>query len=153
DGRLRVYDLATGRLVGGVHVKGTLETLDFSPDGTRVAAAGLAGDIVIWNIAGHKLERTIRHGQLTLAIRFSPDGKEIAAGDVPGNVDFWDVATGHPLPLALYGHGGPVTSIAYDPTGTQLLTTSSDGKMRLWDLASGKPIGAPLPGAGASGRG
>jgi WD40 repeat protein/DNA-binding SARP family transcriptional activator len=153
DGKLRVYDVRTGRRQGSVATETSLQDLDFSSDGKLVAAAGLGGDIVIWNVARRTLERTIHHKDAILSIRFSPDGKEIATGDLPGNVDFWDPATGRRVGRTLGGHNGLVLSVTFDPSGTEVVTTSSDGKFRLWDLASGKLVGAPLPGAGTGGWG
>ena len=49
-GLLRVYELASGRLLGNVRVHGTLQDLDFSADGKRLASAGLDGDVLIWNV-------------------------------------------------------------------------------------------------------
>jgi len=153
DGRLRVYDLHTGRSLGSVGAKTSLQDLDFSSDGKLAAAAGLGGDIMIWNVTRRALERTIHHKDAILSIRFSPDGKKIATGDLPGNVDFWDAATGQRVGRTLGGHNGLVLSVTFNPSGTEVVTTSSDGKFRLWDLASGKLVGAPLPGAETGGWG
>jgi WD40 repeat protein/DNA-binding SARP family transcriptional activator len=153
DGKLRLYEMRTGRQIAGVQVNGTLQDLDFSSNGELVAAAGLAGDIAIWNLARRKLERTIHHKDAILSIRFSPDGREIATGDLPGNVDFWDPATGRQVGQTLGGQNGDVLSVTFNPSGTEVVSTSSDGKLRLWDLASGKLIGGPLPGADTDGWG
>src|SRR5262249_10587163 len=61
DGRVRVSDLRTGRTAASVQVKGSLQDLDFSPDGKRVAAGSLAGEIAIWSPPRRTLERTIHH--------------------------------------------------------------------------------------------
>jgi WD40 repeat protein len=150
---VHIYDLRTGKSVGSVQGNGSLQDLDFSPDGKRLAAAGLVGDIAIWNVARRTLERTIHHDDAIFSIRFSPDGKEIATGDLPGNVDFWDPVTGRQVGRTLGGQNGDVLSVAFNPSGTEVITTSKDGKLRLWDLASGKLVGEPLPGADTRGAG
>ena len=58
-GLLRIYELASGRLLGNVRVHGTLQDLDFSSDGKLLASAGLDGDVLIWNVARRHLERTV----------------------------------------------------------------------------------------------
>ena len=153
DGRLRVYELSTGRSTATIRRHSSLQDLDFSPDGKLIAAANLDGDVLIWNEAGRALERTIHHGDALIAVRFSPDGRTIATGDLSGNVDFWDVQSGRHVGRTLGGHNALVIGVSYDPRGTELATTSGDGQIRLWDLASGKLIGAPLPGADAAGSG
>jgi WD40 repeat protein len=151
---LRVYDLATGRLIGNVVTRhNTLQDLDFSPDGRLLASAGLDGKILVWNVARRALERTIAHGNAILTIRFSPDGKTIATGDLSGNVDFWDPVSGRRVGRTFGGQNGLVFSVAYEPDGRELVTVSGDGKLRLWDLASGRLIGSPLPGADTGGWG
>jgi WD40 repeat protein/DNA-binding SARP family transcriptional activator len=153
DGTLRIYDVSTGRRLGKVRSKGTLQDLDFSSDGEQVASAGQSSDILIWNVRRRRLERAIHHSSAFLSIRFSPDGKEIATGDFAGDVEFWDAASGRRVGRPLGGQNGFVLSVTYNPSGTEVVTTSTDGKFRLWDLASRKLIGAPLPGADTGGWG
>jgi WD40 repeat protein/DNA-binding SARP family transcriptional activator len=153
DGKLRVYDLRSGRIVSSVQVRGSLQGLSFSPDGTRIAAGGLSGDLVVWNVARRSLERTIHDKDGIQSLQFAPAGKEIAVGELSGNVDFWDPATGGQVGRTLGGQNGDVLGVSFDPAGTELVTTSGDGKLRLWDLASGKLVGAPVPGADTGGWG
>ncbi|HZQ64079.1 MAG TPA: BTAD domain-containing putative transcriptional regulator [Gaiellaceae bacterium] len=151
---LRIYVLRTGQLIGNVpRPHNTLQDLDFSPDGSLLASAGLDGQILVWNVARRRLERTIAHGNAILTIRFSPDGKSIATGDLSGNVDFWDPRNGRRVGRALGSQNGLVGSVAYEPDGRELVTVSGDGRLRLWDLATGRLIGAPLPGADTGGWG
>src|SRR5262249_44785600 len=70
DGVVRLYDARTGRLFASLVAQGAEMDLDFGSDGLHVAAAGLAGQISIWNIRSRKLERTINHGPLIFAIRY-----------------------------------------------------------------------------------
>jgi WD40 repeat protein len=153
-GLLRVYVLRAGRLIGNVRTRrNTLQDLDFTADGRLLAAAGLDGRILVWNVPRRALERIIAHRVAILTIRFSPDGKTIATGDLSGNVDFWDAASGKHVGRTLGGQNGLVISLSFSPNGNELMTTSSDGKFRLWDLASVKLIGLPLPGADVQGWG
>jgi WD40 repeat protein/DNA-binding SARP family transcriptional activator len=152
-GLLRVYLLPTGRLIGNVQTKATLQDLDFTPDGSLLATAGLDGNILIWDVRRRILVRRIHHKDAILTIRFSPDGNTVAIGDLAGNVAFWNPANGRQVGRILGGQNGLVLSLAFHPTGSTLVTTSTDGKVRLWDLPSGKLIGAPLPGADTGGWG
>src|SRR5262249_29613347 len=124
-----------------------------SSGGTFVAAAGLGGDIAVWNVRGRSRERTIHYHDLIQSIRFSPHGREIVIRDLHGNVTFWDPLTGRHVGPTLPGQNGDVLSVTFNPAGTELVTTSTDGNLRLWDLASGKLIGAPFSGAGGSSGG
>jgi WD40 repeat protein len=150
---LRVYLLTTGRLVGNVRTKATLQDLSFAIDGNLLASGGLGGLVFVWDVRRRALMRTIKaHGPI-LTVRFSPDGKTIATGDLAGNVTFWDPAGGRQVGRILSEQNGPVSSVAYVAAGRELVTTSADGQLRLWDLASGRLVGSPLPGSSAGGWG
>ena len=148
-----MYALRTGRLVGSERIDSSWQDLTFSPDGRLLAAVGLGGEIVLWNVRRRALERSLRHSAAVVTVRFSPDGKTIATGDLAGNVDLWDPFSGRKVGRTLGGHNGLVLSVSFDPSGTQLATMSGDGNVRLWDLASRKLVGEPLPGADGGGWG
>jgi WD40 repeat protein/DNA-binding SARP family transcriptional activator len=153
DGNVRLYDLRTGAIVGRLIARGTLEDVDFSPDGKLIAAAGLVGDISVWNLARRKIVTRLSDHVAIFTLRFSPDGTMLASGDNSGNVIFWDFAHNRPLGRSLGGHNGLVISVSFDPSGKTLATVSNDGKFRLWDVASRTLIGAPLPGSDTGGWG
>jgi WD40 repeat protein len=129
-----------------------MNDVDFSADGARVVATGLAGTIFVWNVRTHVLERSIVHHDALISIRLSPDGRQIATGDLKGNLDLWDVASGAHLGT-LGGQNGYVGSVTWSPDGRDLMTTSTDGKFRIWDVATRKLVGAPLPGDAVGGWG
>jgi WD40 repeat protein len=153
EGKLRVYELRTGRLAASHLTPAALQDVDFAADGKLLAAGGLGPDFIVWDVRRERLARTIHHGPAILTIRFSPDRETIATGDFAGNVDFWEAATGRKVGRTLSGQNGPVISVAYVRDGTELVTTSRDGSVRLWDLASGKLVGSPFHVAEAPGWG
>jgi WD40 repeat protein/DNA-binding SARP family transcriptional activator/energy-coupling factor transporter ATP-binding protein EcfA2 len=154
DGVIRIYNLRNGRRADAIQTQGTLQDLDFSSDGRYLAAAGLAGQITVWDLKQRMLAHTIDdHGQQINTLRFSPDGKTLAAGDSSGDVNFWDASTGRQLPQHIASIGGSVDSLSFDPSGRRLMTTNGDGSIRLWDLPTDEPIGPPLLGATTDGWG
>src|SRR5262249_32807032 len=80
EGALRFFDVRTGKDVGDTQGNGTtLQDVDFSRDGRLAAAAGLGGEIFVWDVRRRRLARVIPHGTSIFTLRFSPDGKTIAA--------------------------------------------------------------------------
>jgi WD40 repeat protein len=81
-----------------------IDAAAFSPDGRRLAAAGIApGGVVVWEAETGPTVRTCTTpgAGRTSAVRYSPDGTYLAAGDDGQSLAVWnaaDVRTPSPLP-------------------------------------------------------
>ena len=64
----------------------TTFSVAFSPDGANLAAAGLDGNVRIWNTGSWSLARIVQaHSEGSAPWRFSPDGKLLATGGMRSN--------------------------------------------------------------------
>jgi WD40 repeat protein/DNA-binding SARP family transcriptional activator len=147
---IELYDLRTGRRVVQLPSQNNgPQDIDFSPDGTLLASATLAGNLDLWDVGTGRLVARLPNGSdhraFDSSVRFSPDGELLAVGDTSGNVVIWNVATRRPVGRPLAGQSVSVDSVAFDPAGRTLVTMSDDGNLRLWDVATQKLIGAPIP--------
>jgi WD40 repeat protein/DNA-binding SARP family transcriptional activator len=155
-----LYDLRTGRQTARLDEDWSTTSLDFSPNGKLLAAAGLLGTVTIWRIADQSIVATlsgaVSGAVAAFAVRFSPDGNLVAVGDSSGRVVLWKLDPTHqfegawsakPVGPPLAGHNGSVDALDFDKQGRRLITLSDDGRLRLWDVAQRKLIGAPLRGA------
>ncbi len=98
DGTLRLWDVATGNMIGQpMQHSGYVTSVDWSPDldKPRICTATNAGAVHIWDPADAKLALTLKTPTLTVSQAiWSPDGKTIAAS-CGGQIFIWDATTGY----------------------------------------------------------
>ncbi|MHC4323826.1 MAG: protein kinase domain-containing protein [Planctomycetota bacterium] len=142
-GYLRLWDVATGELVGELHPRTTCPT--FGPDGSRILAGGDRARL--WDAATLKcLYEFPKRRRPVSSVAFSPDGSQFLTGSYDGITQLWDAVKLEPIgkPLA---HQSEVKAVAFNPNGTQFLIGFADGTVRLWNLeipTGPIPIGTPL---------
>ena len=150
DGTIRLWDVATGDSLASSdwHTFGLFAVWDlqFSPDGTRIAAVG-SDQIKVWDAAnlatGQEIITLEDEGQGVFegpkSVRWSPDGTMLAAGYDEGAIRLWDVAA-ESLVATLEEHDDEVGTLDFLHTGKVLISGSDDETVRLWDVASGSHI-------------
>ena len=138
----RLCHLEQHTLVGHRDV---VNSVAWSPDGTRLATGSRDGTANVWDAAGGRELLTLRgHAGPVLSVAWSPDGQRLATGNQDGMARVWDATGGREL-LALMGDTGPVRSVSWSRDGTRLATGGDDNTARVWDAASGREL-LTLPG-------
>jgi len=72
---------------------GAITALDWSPDGTRIAVAGLSPDVNLYDPETGEKQATCKgHTAGIYAVTFSPDSKQLATGGFDGKVRVYNAA-------------------------------------------------------------
>lgn len=118
------------------HVAG-LDTIVFSPDGTRLASSDVDRTIKLLDVAGGEVRSLAGHDMEVYDLAFSPDGRWLASASEDRTVRLWDVAKGTELRV-FRGHEHGVTSVGFTHDGHTLFTAGPDHTIRLWSLVDGR---------------
>jgi WD40 repeat protein/predicted Ser/Thr protein kinase len=138
DGRLRIWDVAAGRVRREVSVPtGQIRLLTLSPDGTRVAATVYDGQST-----HHFHVCDIASGACVFsaegwALAYSPDGRWLAVEAADHKTVLLLDAQTHETVARFAGHENQVFKAAFSPDGRRLATCSHDRTVRLWPIAGG----------------
>jgi RNA polymerase sigma factor (sigma-70 family) len=142
DRSVRVWDVASGRLVQKIEGVRPHGTVAVSPDGRVLAVGGTWGQettnsVRFWDLAtGKELEDRRLPG--TSAVAFSPDGRSVAAAD--RDVRVIEAATGKVVQTFVSG-AGTVNGLTFTSDGKRLISAHDDGTALVWDLVPKAPPG------------
>jgi WD40 repeat protein len=147
DGRrVLIWDAETGARVTSLEGFGEeIGCVDISPDGRLVAAGGLAGSVMLWEIGGEGRTLMCGHAFGVLSIAFSPDSKRLATGSADSTIRLWE--TGR----RTWGQrtAAPVLSAAPSPDGKTVAVGTADGGLEIRDAADGSILSSvPAPPGG-----
>jgi WD40 repeat protein len=134
DNRVRIWDVATGRITYSFKLQGLATGVSWSPDGKQVAAVGRNAQVL--TLASGRMALPLQYATApNNDIEWSPDGAKIA-GASEQTVFIWNGQTLHPLPeLVLVGHKGEVNGVAWSRDSTRLASASDEGAARLWNAS------------------
>lgn len=108
-----------------------LHALDFSPDGSILAAGFSDGWVRIISTANGEMLGVL--DGIARTLDFSPDGKRIAAGLEDGTIRIFQLEEGWFYDLSV-GHLAAVSDLAFSADGLRLLSGSLDCTASLWHV-------------------
>jgi WD40 repeat protein len=131
DRTVRLWDAATGDLLGVLEHPMGVTALAFGPDGRTLVTGSYDGLVRRWRLEDRTVIATLRgHEGTVWAVAASPEGW-LASGGEDTTVRLWRTADGAPG-ATLRSHSRIVWSVAFSPQGDLLASASFDRRVNLW---------------------
>jgi WD40 repeat protein len=132
-GKIKIWDVATLKLVKTLGPVGDIGSLALSPDGRLLAMTQFWRPTVrLWDVIEEReLPGLSGHSAMVWAVEFSPDGELLASASSDQTIRLWDVKNRKEL-ASFVGHESEIWSLAFSPTGEFLCSGSKDETIALW---------------------
>ena len=135
-GGVRLWDAGNGKLLQTLDEAGTVASVQFSPDGSKMLAAFWSGMIVkVWST--QSLNPVTSFNSTEAGFRsaaFSPDGNRIVTGANLGEVRLWNARTGEAGAI-LEGTSGRAFAV-FSGDGSKVLAGDKNSNIFLWGANS-----------------
>jgi WD40 repeat protein len=121
----------------------TINSANFSPDGTRLLTASWDRTARLWDVrTGQPIGERMHHDGTVSAAVFSPDGMRVLTASYDQTARIWDAHTGQPIGKPMKHEDG-LEFAAFSLDGKRIVTVAHDTAL-VWDADSGQPVGAPM---------
>lgn len=148
DGRVQLWDVATGRAVRRPLAHAALSrfpsrtriaALAFSPDGATLASGTMNGFINLWEVRSGA-ERLPRpgHESAVFTVAFSPDGRHVLSGGSDGTARLWEVGNGRQV--RVFPCEDTVSTVLFSGDGTRAAVGTRAGTVYWLDPARETPL-------------
>jgi WD40 repeat protein len=136
DGTAKVWDIAAGRDLKTLGVRGSVGAVSLSDDGAWLAVGATDKSVHLLDLRGSSGTRELKgHKRSVQALAFSPNSKALASAAPDERILVWTVGQdADPRQLPSPPHGA--TTLAFSPDG-RLLASAGGGEVKVWDTSSG----------------
>ena len=134
DGQVILWDRATRKILSRLRAPSgsAVESLDFSPDGSVLAAASTERRIQLWRVPdGTPLPDLPGHGGVRAEVAFGSDATQLVSVSADGTAVLWDVP--RQIRRAQTDLGFPLYAVDISPDGRQVAISGEDLDIVLWD--------------------
>ena len=127
--KLKIWEVATGRCLLTIDAgAGTMTSLVWSPDGTRLTAGGDYSTVRVWDASTGEFQVFVGHTRPVRSVAWSADGMRLATSSEDLTLRIWDVAKGQTIRKKSISSAW---NVAWSPDGTRLVLT---GRNAIWLL-------------------
>ncbi|CAJ1934815.1 unnamed protein product [Cylindrotheca closterium] len=148
NGRMIVYSLPDGSIVGELQSKTPIVNLCIHPSANHLCIATKAGKIIIYALQDQKIfpvsEFSGDEAAEYTCGALHPDGLIYAAGTTTGKIHMWDFKN-KLLASVLEEGEDSVEAIEFSNNGYHVATSHSSATVRVWDLRKQKTIATLNP--------
>ncbi|MCF0234428.1 MAG: hypothetical protein HUK22_05555 [Thermoguttaceae bacterium] len=140
DSRVRVWDLASGKLVRTLDAEiKNIERVTFAPDGRTIAVGTSGGAVSLWDGAsGRELYQQNAGSGAVLGIKFRCDGRFFATATDDGAIRLWSGRKS--IYTQEFTHfQAPIRAFDFTPDFSSLVVGCANGKIYRYDLAASTP--------------
>jgi WD40 repeat protein len=139
-GRIRVWDLNTGRIKWEAVERRGVRRVAISPDGSLIASGNYGGEIRLRDAATGELQRSFDNGGGSVeCVSFSSNGRTLVSCGNRRALRFWDVATGQLL-KTMEGHTDAAYGVRFSSDDKLLISHGRDGSVRIWNTDDGDTL-------------
>lgn len=141
DGKVIIWDVATGKMIKKFDVQDSVFEVAFSPDGKSfIAGLSVKEEFMVWDTNTWEILNTFE-GDQSWDLSLSPDGsKMISAGGGIHEANLWDVKTGKLLFNFQKETDGFAEAVSYDPNGELVALGDGYGYVFFLDTNTGELI-------------
>ncbi len=146
DGDVQVRSVPDGNVVHRIKHSGSVETVEFSPNGERLAIAGTV--VQVWRLSGNPVvENEWPHPNVVAALRFDRAGNRLVTASVEKEARVFAVGEGPATTAPLYTvpHEPGINRISpvFLDGDRKLMVLPRPGQLAWFDAASGKDVTPP----------
>lgn len=111
-------------------------SLDFSPDGSKVAMDGSDGEVRIYDVnSGNLLVSVNASSSAIRSVDWSPNGEFIATGGQDGTARLWDASTGS-LIHAFTNTSAAIANVRVSADNSRVVVAKNNGNISVYDAVS-----------------
>ncbi|ETN99965.1 hypothetical protein RFI_37493, partial [Reticulomyxa filosa] len=106
-----------------------VNSVQFSPDGTKIVSGSSDNTIRLWDIFSGKVLCELKHSYSVAWVQFSSDGSKIISAPRDTTIELWDISS-RKLIRSFNGHKDDVNSVHFSPDNSKIVSSSADKTVR-----------------------